>query len=230
MQKKILLIYLIIASSQTIHCSKASKSAAMSADDTALADPFDLVFDTDDNSANQSERHTTLLRQRKTTNGFVDKKLQCHQCSASFTRQSNYAIHQHQHTGEQPYKCSKCDKSFNHPSNRSRHERVCIYKKLYTCDTCDATFAHYSTLISHKNKHTGHKPHACNECNATFSLKALLLKHSLVHMRNDPLQCNQCTASFTRRECLARHENHDHLQQTTFSQAAPKRPTRAKKA
>ncbi|KAI8072941.1 hypothetical protein BC940DRAFT_291991 [Gongronella butleri] len=79
-------------------------------------------------------------------------RLQCSECSRTFTRQYNLKSHMVVHEGKKPYDCSYCHLSFARPHDLRRHTRVHENDYQHPCAYCPEKFYRSDALNRHIKK------------------------------------------------------------------------------
>ena len=131
------------------------------------------------------------------------ERIECQECSMTFTRLDNYRLHKRRKHAVADKKdhlglnCSLCKKSFSCMSNLKRHLRtICIDDtevKTFSCGYCDSTFSRNHDLERHKlnrqNK-DGSAKFQCAICDVEFCNRKLLMIHNKeVHPMNIENSC-----------------------------------------
>lgn len=78
---------------------------------------------------------------------------------------------------ERRYQCSQCNASFSRPSKLQSHKRIWSHHDSYECDLCHKKFAREDNLKTHRQKHGNNTYYECDVCHKVFCRKDNLDSH-----------------------------------------------------
>ena len=164
------------------------------------------------------------------------ERIECPDCSETFTRKDNFKLHQknnhkvtHHDVRIEQFKCEICGYSFSRKSALKRHTQdTCnVEKKVFvvSCDCCEATFIRTSNLKKHQQKREnpdGSAKFSCTICDKKMCNMKLLKthiknEHTQIEKYSDPsdgkqseatetFQCEFCDKQFAREDTLLKHK------------------------
>ena len=169
---------------------------------------------------------------KSTRHDITVKKVDCPNCSATFSTENNMLIHKRRTHGKAPqdsgYECEDCDKTFSYENNLNRHRReyhhITEFNLDYVnsenlrniCDQCTETFSRKSSLIRHKATFHGGENVTiqCDQCSKTFNRNSNMIRHKEnAHNKVEDkrkFECDTCRKSFSRKDALQRHTDKQH--------------------
>jgi hypothetical protein len=161
------------------------------------------------------------------------KVFQCHICSKSFARKSNFQVHiEAVHEKKKRFKCSQCSKEFYSKQHLQIHMATHEFSnddtsnsnRPFRCDynNCGKFYKSEKCLREHKKIHDSNRI-KCPKCSKDFSsTKNLRLHIQEVHDKKTRFECDFCPKVFFSRNSIGLHLRHHLISKRKTPKTFPK--------